>query len=87
MKITDVRITLRDEPKLKAFVDVTFDDAFVIHGMKVIEGTPDYFVAMPNRKGKDGKFRDIAHPINNDMRSELEEAVLEAYERVLKEKK
>ena len=85
MKITKVRITLRDEPKLKAFVDVVFDDTFVVHGMKVIKGRNDLFVAMPNKKGKDGSFKDIAHPINNEMRVELESAILNAYENKLKE--
>lgn len=85
MKITKVRITLRDEPKLKAFVDVVFDDAFVVHGMKVIKGRNDLFVAMPNKKGGDGSFKDIAHPINNEMRVELEAAILNAYENKLKE--
>lgn len=83
MKITEVRITLRDEPKLKAFVDVVFDGAFVIHGMKVIKGKEDFFVAMPNKKGKDGVFRDTAHPINSEMRTQLESAILNAYERKL----
>lgn len=84
MKITKVRITLRDEPKLKAFVDVVFDDTFVVHGMKVIKGR-NLFVAMPNKKGRDGSFKDIAHPINNEMRVELESAILNAYENKLKE--
>lgn len=82
MKTTNVRVTLvqGDKGRLKAFVDVTFDDCFVVHGMKVIEGEQGYFVAMPNKKGKDGKFRDIAHPINVDMREELEEDILVRYE-------
>lgn len=87
MKITEVRITLRDEPKLKAFVDVVFDGAFVVHGMKVIKGKEDLFVAMPNKKGRDGSFKDIAHPINNEMRVELESAILNAYENKAKELK
>lgn len=79
MEITEVRVTLRDEPRLKAFVNVTFDDDFVVRGMKVIEGRKGLFVAMPSRKAKDGTFRDIAHPINNDMRKRLEEVILEEY--------
>jgi stage V sporulation protein G len=84
MEITEVKITLRDEPKLKAFVDVVFDNAFVIHGMKVIQGTEDLFVAMPNKRGKDGVFRDIIHPINTTTRVKLESVVLNAYENKLK---
>ena len=79
MEFTEVRVTLRDEPRLKAFVNVTFDDDFVIRGMKVIEGRKGLFVAMPSRKGKDGTFRDIAHPINNTMRKKLEKVVLDEY--------
>jgi stage V sporulation protein G len=79
MEFTEVRVTLRDEPRLKAFVNVTFDDDFVIRGMKVIEGRKGLFVAMPSRKGKDGTFRDIAHPINNTMRKRLEKVVLDEY--------
>lgn len=86
MKITEVRVTLRDEPKLKAFVDVTFDNEFVVHGMKIIDGTSGLFIAMPNKRGKDGKFRDIVHPISSDMRKRLEVVVLEKYEETLQKK-
>jgi len=84
MEITEVKITLRDEAKLKAFVDVVFDNTFVVHGMKIIQGTEDLFVAMPNKRGKDGVFRDITHPINTTTRARLESAVLNAYENKLK---
>ena len=79
MEITEVRVTLREEPRLKAFVNVTFDDDFVVRGMKVIAGKNGLFVAMPSRRSKDGSFRDIAHPINNEMRKRLEDTVLEEY--------
>ena len=85
MDITEVRVTLREEPRLKAFVNVTFDDDFVVRGMKVIEGKNGLFVAMPSRRSKDGTFRDIAHPINNDMRKRLEDVVLEEYRKKCKE--
>ena len=84
MEITEVRITLRDEEKLKAFANVTFDDAFVVRGLKVINGTNGYFVSMPSRKRPDGTYQDIAHPINNEMRAMIEKAVLGAYEEELK---
>jgi stage V sporulation protein G len=85
VEITEVRITLRDEEKLKAFANVTFDEAFVVRGLKVINGNNGYFVSMPSRKRPDGTYQDIAHPINNEMRDKLERAVLAEYERVLKE--
>jgi stage V sporulation protein G len=83
MRITEVRLTLRDEERLKAFVSITFDNAFVVRGLKVIEGNTGLFVAMPSRRRKDGEFRDIAHPINNETRSMIEDAVLKEYERQL----
>jgi stage V sporulation protein G len=84
VEITEVRITLRDEEKLKAFANVTFDDAFVIRGLKVINGNKGYFVSMPSRKRLDGTHQDIAHPVSNEMRRIIEEKVLEAYEMELK---
>jgi stage V sporulation protein G len=85
VEITEVRITLRDEEKLKAFANVTFDDAFVVRGLKVINGNNGYFVSMPSRKRPDGTYQDIAHPINNEMRDKLERSVLSEYEKTLKE--
>ena len=86
MEITEVRITLRDEAKLKAFANVTFDNAFVIRGLKIINGNTGYFVSMPSRKRKDGTHQDIAHPINNETRKMIEDKVLAAYEEELKKK-
>ncbi|MBM3306939.1 MAG: septation regulator SpoVG [Candidatus Eisenbacteria bacterium] len=83
MEITEVRLTLRCEERLKAFVSITFDDAFVVRGLKVIEGNAGLFVAMPSRRRKDGEFRDIAHPINNETRQMIEDAVFSEYRRQL----
>ncbi|RKX26976.1 MAG: hypothetical protein DRP45_02160 [Candidatus Zixiibacteriota bacterium] len=80
MEITEIRVTLRDEEKLRGFANVTFDNAFVIRGMKIIQGNRGYFVSMPSRKRPDGTHQDIAHPVNRDMRSLIEKEVLEAYE-------
>lgn len=80
MNISEVRITLRNEDKLKAFASVTFDDEFVVRGLKVISGKQGYFVSMPSRKRPDGTYQDVAHPINNEMRRKIEEQVLDAYE-------
>ena len=81
MEITEVRITMRNEDKLKAFANVTFDGEFVIRGLKVINGNKGYFVSMPSRKRSDGSHHDIAHPINNAMRKKIEDRVLAAYEK------
>lgn len=80
MKITEVRISLCDEERLKAFANVTFDNEFVVRGLKVIEGRNGLFVSMPSRRRSNGTYQDIAHPITTDMRSRLEEEVISAYE-------
>ncbi|MEW5925302.1 MAG: SpoVG family protein [Candidatus Zixiibacteriota bacterium] len=79
MEITEVRIILRDEDKLKGFANVTFDNMFVIRGMKIIAGSKGFFVSMPSRRRPDGTHQDIAHPVNNQARKVVEEAVLKAY--------
>ncbi len=83
MEITEITISIRDEDKLKAFVNVTFDDCFVVRGMKVIKGGSGYFVSMPSRKMSDGAYRDIAHPINNHFRAHIEREIMEEYKRIL----
>lgn len=85
VKITEVKISIRSEDRLKAFANVTFDDEFVVRGLKVIEGNTGFFVSMPSRRRPDGTYQDIAHPINNEMRTRLEAAVLSAYEKALGE--
>ncbi len=80
MEITEVRVRLRNEERLKGFVNVTFDDAFVVRGMKVISGNNGYFVAMPSRRLPDGSHQDVAHPVTTEMRRQIEEKVLQAYE-------
>lgn len=83
MKITDIRVVLHDDEKLRAFVSITLDNAFVIRGLKIIRGSKGLFVAMPNRRRPDGSFQDIAHPIHSTARQWLEKAVLNEYEHVL----
>ncbi len=84
MEITEIRVTLRDEERLKGFANVTFDEAFVVRGMKIIQGNNGFFVSMPSRKRPDGTYQDIAHPVSKDMRQTIEMKVLEAYEAELK---
>lgn len=83
MKITEVRVSLRDDAKLKAFASITLENCFVIRGLKIIEGKTGTFVAMPSRKRKDGEYQDIAHPINNSAREEMEKVILDEYYREL----
>jgi len=84
VNITDVRVRkVNVEGKMKAVVSVTFDNAFVVHDVKVVEGTNGLFVAMPSRKTPEGEFRDIAHPISSAAREVIQTAVLKAYQEVI----
>ena len=86
MQITDVKVRkINAEGRMKAVVSVTFDDCFVVHDIKVIEGQEKLFIAMPSRKTPDGEFKDIAHPINAEMRELLQDTVLAKYEESLNE--
>lgn len=85
MDITDVKVFRVDEDKLKAYVTITLDACFVVRDLKVIQGTSGLFVAMPAKKRKDGTYKDIAHPLNADMRERLEKRVLAEYARALAE--
>lgn len=80
MNITDVRVKkVAQKGKMRAVVSVTFDNAFVVHDIKVIEGDNGLFIAMPSKKSPEGDFRDIAHPINAESRKLIQDRVLEAY--------
>ena len=86
MEITDVRIRkISTDGKMKAIVSVTFDNEFVVHDIKVIEGEKGLFIAMPSRKASDGEYRDIAHPINSNTREKIQSLILEKYEEVMAE--
>ena len=79
MEITDVKVIPVDDEKLKAFVSIVFDQCFVVTDIKIIHGPKGLFVSMPSKKRKDGTFKDIAHPLNNQMRQYLEDKVLSVY--------
>lgn len=85
MQITDVRIRLtkKDDVKLKAIASITIDGCFVIHEIRVIDGEKGLFVAMPSRKTPEGEFKDTAHPINTETREMVDKMVLDAYKKVL----
>lgn len=84
MEITDIKIRkITTESKMKAVVSVTFDNSFAVHDIKVIDGNGKLFVAMPSRKTPDGEYKDIAHPINAQMRDILQSSILEKYQSAL----
>lgn len=81
MQITEIRIRkVAAEGKLKAYVTVTFDGCFVIHNVKIIEGKTGYFIAMPSRKTSTGEYKDVAHPITPEFRTELQDKILAEFE-------
>ena len=84
MEISEVKVFPVNEDKLKAYVTIIFDDCFVIRDLKIIHGNTGLFVAMPSKKRKDGTFRDIAHPLNSEMRTRLEQTILSEYKGELK---
>jgi len=81
LNISDVRVRIvkKDDSKLKAVASITIEDCFVVHDIKVIEGTEGPFIAMPSRKTNDGEYKDIAHPINTETREAVKSAILAAY--------
>lgn len=83
MEITEVRVFPVDEDKLKAYVTITFDHCFVVRDLKIIRGTNGLFISMPSRKRKDGTYKDIAHPLNNETRRMIEEKIIAEYHRVI----
>jgi len=80
MEMTSIKIKkFATDSKMKAIASITFDDCFAIHDVKVIENNDKIFVAMPNKRLKDGTFKDVAHPINFEARQYIENKVIEAY--------
>jgi stage V sporulation protein G len=84
MKITEVKVFPVNEDRLKAYVSITIDSSFVVRDLKIIQGPSGLFVAMPSKKRKDGQFRDIAHPLNQETRAQIEDMIFDAYEKELK---
>lgn len=83
MDITDICIRkIHSAGKLKAYVTVTFDDSFVVHNVKIIDGEEGVFIAMPSRKTKSGEYKDVAHPINTGFRARLQSKILDEYEKM-----
>ena len=81
MQITELRLRkVENEGKLKAYVTVTFDNCFVVHNVKIIEGKTGLFIAMPSRKTANGEYKDVAHPISPDFRNDLQDKILAEYD-------
>lgn len=86
MQITDVRVRrLTDDGKMKAVVSITIDNEFAVHDIKVIEGENGLFVAMPSRKTANEEYRDIAHPINSEVRNYVQTKILDKYQEAVEQ--
>ena len=85
MEVTEIRVFPVDEDKLRAYVTITFDHCFVVRDLKIIRGTSGLFVSMPSKRRKDGTYKDIAHPLNNETRKMIEEKIIAQYEKILAE--
>jgi stage V sporulation protein G len=86
MEITEVKVFPIQEEKLKAFVSIVFDQCFMVNDIKIIQGRDGLFISMPSRKKKNGEFKDVAHPLNNETRRMIEDRILAEYDRVLLER-
>ncbi len=86
MNISDVRVRIvkKDDSKLKAVASITIDECFVVHDIKVIEGSQGYFIAMPSRKTPEGEYKDVVHPLNTETREQIRTAILAEFETALK---
>ncbi len=84
MKITEVKVyPAKDNGRLRAYATIVFDSCFIVRDLKVIEGDKGFFVSMPSRRRQDGTFRDIVHPLNSEMRSDVEQAVIDEYRKAV----
>ncbi len=83
MDVTEVRVFPVDEDKLRAYVTITFDHCFVVRDLKIIRGNTGLFVSMPSKRRKDGTYKDIAHPLNNETRRMIEEKIIAEYKKML----
>jgi stage V sporulation protein G len=83
MQITEIKVFPIREEKLKAFVSIVLDECFMVNDIKVIKGKDGLFISMPSRRKKNGKFKDVAHPLNNETRQMMEQQILAEYDRLL----
>ena len=84
MEITDIRVRkINSDGRMKAVISVTFDDCFVVHDIRIIDGQDKLFIAMPSRRTPEGEFKDIAHPIKSELRAQLSKKIIEKYQETL----
>ena len=82
MEITQVHVYPKEDLKVKGYASIVLDECFLVNDIKVIAGPNGCFISMPSRKRKNGKFRDIAHPLTKDMRERIENRIFDEFEKV-----
>ena len=85
MEITEVKIYLANEGKLKAYATMVIDNCFIVRDMKVIKSDKGYFISMPSRRKKDGSFKDIVHPLDSQTRKDVEKRIIDEYLKIVEE--
>ena len=83
MEITEIKVFPVEEEKLKAFVSIVLDHCFMVNDIKVIQGREGIFISMPSRRKRNGRFKDVAHPLNNETRRMIEDQILGEYQRAI----
>ena len=83
MVITEIRLAVSDDRKIRAYANITFDNQLVIHGIKVLDGKKGLFIAMPSKRSGE-KFKDIVHPMNTEFREKIQEQILAEYQNFIK---
>ena len=83
MEITEIKVFPVEEEKLKAFVSIVLDHCFMVNDIKVIQGRDGFFISMPSRRKRNGRFKDVAHPLNNETRRMIEDQILAQYDRAI----
>ena len=86
MKVTDIKIRLKDEKKVKAIVEVTLDNQLIIHGIRLVQTDKAFVITMPHFKGKGDKYLDIVHPANADFRKYLTDEIVTKYQELVNKK-
>ena len=86
MKVTDIKIRLKDEKKVKAIVEVTLDNQLIIHGIRLVQTDKAFLITMPHFKGKGDKYLDLVHPANANFRKYLTDEIVTKYQELVNKK-
>jgi stage V sporulation protein G len=83
MQITEITIHPTNEDLVRAYVNIVFDNCFMIREIRVIKGPTGLFVSFPAKNQRDGSDRQLAYPANAETRNMIQQAILAEYEKVV----